>query len=422
MCDQYQNVHAFWASQGATDSAIYHRSDASGTWAPPADVLITREARFLAGAIGPDDTVHLAWITTHGGDLLYTRAPLYHVNDTRRWLEPRALASKVSGSTNPAGRFMAIDKNGAIYIVYGLSDSEGLNHDLLFIRSIDGGQTWAAPASIMTAVTRVSAGLIGTLAIDGKGRLHVGWVLRSFQYGLLSQLGYVRSIDGGRTWGAPRELAASKTVPGVEMIAPFAFGDDEIHLTWDTPDRYHQWSSDGGETWSKPVLIMDLGAAFGGYNQLAKDSAGVVHAIAVERTKVSSTTFDGTAWLPPERIDLREFDYHDQQLAICQGNQLHVIYNDHAAPSVIWYATKSVSAPHIAARSIPAPAVITQKPSPTPQPAADAGSPAGAGLTFRRDAGSVPEQPTGSGILVGIASAFLLCVIGIAVNARRRGL
>ena len=47
---------------------------------------------------------------------------------------------------------------------------------------------------------------------------------------------------------------------------------------------------------------------------------------------------------------------HGLDLVVCQGNQLHVMYEDHLeSDATIWYATRQVTAPHVSRSPWPAP-------------------------------------------------------------------
>lgn len=177
----------------------------------------------------------------------------------------------------------------------------------------------------------------------------MGITIRSQDYGIYSEVGYLQSPDLGQTWLSYRQIAINGTsFQGVSTLRPYTFGADEIHLTWHDPRRMHQWSSDGGKTWSTPVEIMPLGAAFGGPNELAKDSAGNLHAILATGGGVWSGIWSGNAWRNFQPIDNRAIDPHGQHLVVCQGNQLHAVYYDRTGPNKVWYSTKTVVAPHIA--------------------------------------------------------------------------
>jgi hypothetical protein len=137
----------------------------------------------------------------------------------------------------------------------------------------------------------------------------------------------------------------------------------------------HQWSNDGGETWSQPIEIMPLAAAFGGDNALAKDSAGVLHVVTAVNKGVFSAAWDGTRWLAPEQIEGRNMDPHGQQLIVCQGNQLHVVYDDRIGDeTTVWYSHRVVDTPLIGRGALP-------PPNPQPSAAATRRAPPGATIT-----------------------------------------
>ncbi len=359
MCDQYQNAHVFWMERldNNATSVLYYRNNVGGTWTPPLDVVIAGPMLGMSAVLTNDNTAHVIWQTSYRGDVYYTQAPLAEATDAKAWQPPTILASQVGGSN------LFTDERGGLYVVYDQPDDNNTIHAFFLIRSLDGGQTWDEPTNIFTISAPVPAAIPGRIRVDGRGRFHFVYQIRSLQYGVYSFVGYRRSLDRGVTWSTPLELASGNTSPGVDQIGVFTFGNDEVHLTWDQPERRHQWSYDGGETWSQPVTIMELGAAFGGLNVLAKDSAGTLHVISAVGDGVYHATWDGQNWNPPEAIDRRFIDPHNQSLAICEGNRLHVVYNDRTGETEVWYATKQVNTPRIAAQPLP---------QPTPEPTATA--------------------------------------------------
>ena len=227
----------------------------------------------------------------------------------------------------------------------------------------------------LRGVVKSPSTIVLSTEIDARDRIHVGITIRSQTYGDYSELGYIRSLDGGETWQPYQAIAKQNEItPNVSVIAPFAFGEDEIHLTWHDPRRMHMWSTDGGVTWSNPVRIIDLGAGFGGANYLAKDSAGILRAVTGVGGGVYVSTFAGSQWLSPDRIESRWMDPHSQRLVVCQGNQLHVVYDDRIVrDTTVWYAHKQVDAPYIGRSPIPTAeprAVLPTSAAPPPSPTA----------------------------------------------------
>jgi hypothetical protein len=127
----------------------------------------------------------------------------------------------------------------------------------------------------------------------------------------------------------------------------------------------HQWSMDGGETWSAATEILPLGAAFGGQNQLVKDSAGTLHVILATGSGVYSVAGDGAQWGPPEPIDTRPIDPHGQTITTCQGNHVNVAYYDRVGGERVWYSSRQVNAPHIARKPMPTLELAIQVPANT---------------------------------------------------------
>jgi hypothetical protein len=154
------------------------------------------------------------------------------------------------------------------------------------------------------------------------------------------------------------------TAPGVDVPRVFAFGPDEIHVTWSEPARRHIRSVDGGKTWSPPVTIVELGAAFGGFNQLAQDERNALHAITAVGDGLYYSRDAGNGWGPAEPLDRRPFDPHGQQLVLCQGNRLHVAYYDRTGENEIWYASRMIDAPARERRPVPTAMTVAQ-PSPS---------------------------------------------------------
>jgi hypothetical protein len=358
-CDQYQNTHMFWSDMNPDGAAIYYRNNIGGTWSPPADIILNPDHEALRPAVdisSKTDTIHLIWVDRElRADLYYSRAPLQNAADPHAWSEPQMIAANTDGGS------LAIDKDGVIHLVYQFYDADGLQLAVYYIRSDDDGITWSDPATVFAMTAPVPSTLGAKLALDDAGRLHVGITVRSYKYGVYSELDYSQSEDGGKTWMPYKRIDASIVDPtgnyvttlNLSTITPYTFGKDEVHLTWHTPKRMHMWSYDGGKTWSAPIEIMPLPPALGGPNKLVKDSAGVLHVVTAVQGGVFSASWDGKKWSTPERIDDRGIDPHNQDMVVCGGNELHVTYDDRNDSRKVWYSTRSVDAPHIEAKPIP---------------------------------------------------------------------
>ncbi|HTP10653.1 MAG TPA: exo-alpha-sialidase, partial [Anaerolineae bacterium] len=289
LCDPYQNAYLLWAEQANNGAAVYLRTDTNDSWSAARDVIVTPGAVIfgLAAAIGkPTNTLHLIWADQYlRGSLYYSQVPLAMAEEPRSWTEPQLLAQNIDWAA------IKTDSKGTVHVVYGSTDDSGVEHTIYHIESADNGKTWSEPNVVYSVISALPALIRPELAIDGRDRLHVGVSLNSYEYGAYSEVGYIRSEDGGQTWSPYRQIQnKGSTFQGVAWIAPYAFGDDEIHLTWHDPRRMHTWSTDGGKTWHDPQEIMSLPAAFGGRNELTQDSAGVVHAVTAVGNGVYSAS------------------------------------------------------------------------------------------------------------------------------------
>lgn len=354
---------------------MYYRTDVNGSWSTPVDILMIPHLSILrtSGAISEKtNTLHILWTDTElHGDLHYSSAPLATAGDPRAWSTPILLTPNAESAS------IAVDTNGVLHVIYGSYDQEGLQLDVDHIQSNDDGLSWTQPATIFSTAAPVRSGISAQFTIDGAGRFHVGITMRSLTYGVYSEVGYLRSSDGGKTWGPYMRINASKINPaGAQVLisvnlstaSAYAFGQNEVHLTWHDPRRMHMWSSDGGVTWSVPDEIMPLAPGLGGPNALAQDSAGVIHVVTAVGGGVYSASWDGKQWSAPEQIEFRPIDPHAQSLIVCQGNQLYVTYDDRNDTVKLWYSSRQVKAPHIAQQPPPMPTLVA--PSPTRSAAA----------------------------------------------------
>jgi hypothetical protein len=366
VCDAYQNVHLLWSNNSDTGAALYYQNDVVGRWSIPIDVIAVDDPvliRISAGISNEFETLHVVWQNRFiGGDVYYSRTPLQKAGDPQFWTQPLML---VAGADRVK---LAVDQNGKIHIVYGISNNGSKENAVYYVTSVDEGESWSEPIPVYQTISVLPSEIQPAIAVDGRERLHIGITLRSQDYGAYSEVGYLKSADEGRNWTPYQQIQVmGTTFQGVSTITPYAFGDDEVHLTWHDPRRMHKFSLDGGETWSIPVEIMSLPAAFGGPNALAMDSAGVIHSVLGTGSGVFSVPWDGQEWLKPELIDGRFLDPHGQHIVSCQGNHLHVVYYDRLGPTRVWHSYSQVEAQPLERQILPSLQVTTVMTQSTPE-------------------------------------------------------
>ena len=343
ICDPYENLHIFWVDRvpGEDGDAIFYRNNIDGVFSPPNDILKVNLFHIFYPdvTISPKtNTIHLTWVNSDGS-LFYSSAPLIDAYDAKAWEPPTLIDTDVF---DPA---IDIGPDGKIHLIYSKSFDQETYFSIIH-RISEDGITWENDSTIYSVDFQEPGFVRLEMAIDGKDRIHVGITSRSQEYAKIFEVGYIRSIDGGSTWDEYIVIEnTSKAFQGTEWIAPYAFGENEIHLTWHNPERMHKWSSDGGNTWSTAVKIIELGAAFGGPNTLAKDSSGKIHSITAVLDGVYSSEWNGEKWVNINRIDNRPIDHHGQQIAICPANEMHTLYYDTLGNGTVWYAKRILDIP-----------------------------------------------------------------------------
>src|SRR5437016_5588586 len=127
----------------------------------------------------------------------------------------------VSEPINPEGLvgqvFLAVDRSGAstnnnIYLLASVQPTGFSNgSDVMFVRSTDGGRTFSAPRRINDdPVNHAKWHWFGTLSVSPNGRIDVVWFdTRNAANNTTSQLFYSYSADGGHTWS--RNVAISNS-------------------------------------------------------------------------------------------------------------------------------------------------------------------------------------------------------------------
>jgi hypothetical protein len=137
--------------------------------------------------------------------------------------------------------------NGMVVLVFGSGNS------IWFARSNDNGRTFAAPAKI---------GELPKLLLGRHRGPRVAFAGNSIIVTAISSDLYAwRSTDGGRTWSKPQIVNDVPEASREGLHALAADPDGHAALVW-LDDRqlpgkrlWHAFSSDGGATWSKNVML-----------------------------------------------------------------------------------------------------------------------------------------------------------------------
>jgi len=209
------NLYSAWQSGAiCTGSGLFTRStDHGNTWLTP--IAIPNSPRFGVVAVGPDGAVYVAGVTSTSFSTFCVAksttaqnpslTPTWSFSVTGNFLGG---SMGISGGPNPGGllgqAWIAVNPNNAshVYLLCSVEPSGSDPLDVMFARSIDGGQTWSVPKRVNDDPTNNGAWQwFGTMSVAPNGRIDVVWNdTRGDPNNVLSRLYYSFSTDEGVTW------------------------------------------------------------------------------------------------------------------------------------------------------------------------------------------------------------------------------
>lgn len=292
--DTHGRVHAFWAVK--SESTIRYALWDGARWSTPLEVETSPNGRpsSPAAVVHPAGMLFLTW--SDGGELYYALAPLAQALEARNWPAPERLT--VSGRVGETVQ-VAVDAQGKLTIAYSVSFNEGRGIYLISTQSaVQAGQlpTWGTPEKVFDAEAagweRVEA---PRLALDAQGTEHMLWS----RYGLPpanQPLGLYYSRSTATDWSTPRQVGSGKA--GWSQLLTSAEG--QIHIAWQellagNPTLFHQYSLDGGLTWSQPARLTSQANA-GGPAALALDNTGYLHLLLINADGSSGAALQHWTW------------------------------------------------------------------------------------------------------------------------------
>lgn len=199
-----------------------------------------------------------------------------------------------------AGSVIGIDiaagPDGVLHVVYAEVGS-----NLFYVRSVDGGRTWSDGINVSTLNSSYEATHWPRLVVSDTGVIHVVWTNVKLPGGW-PPLGvyYARSQDGGETWSAPKLMDEG----GYDQIAVTTAPDGRVYLAWNGMAGSADSPSVGGRyfTWSADEgdtwgaqATITPGGFTSGNPEMAVDSAGTLHLIS-SVSGVDYTAWDGQRW------------------------------------------------------------------------------------------------------------------------------
>ena len=441
VADRFGNVHVFWSEDvdgapfeddkdhpQAGNAILYTRWDGV-SWSRPVDILfIPDESRAgnVAVHVDANDELHAVWEGLT--NFYYSHAPAWQASSAQAWSKPIVVATGSARSRWTSS--ILSDASGNLHIVYATGGNEaGIYH----ILSQDAGLTWGSPVKVSEPLDLLEKSFSNAQVItDGANRLHAVWQTNQ-QAGYGQAVYYARSVDEGETWSPPLQLRYRG--PGdtwVELPYLAVRGESELHLIYvngSNVGRAHRISTDAGQTWSEPRIIITELEGINGYVFPLVDGAGQMHLIANMRTRdqvggIFYARWLGDAWSRAEPLVVNnpnEADAHWTAGTVRLGNELHVAWTQLSRGEIGYVSGTISSAPQTPPHAVPSPLPPTPVPSaivrvkaqtPTPQPTLSPPRPA-AGTSASTERGTPAP-------LVVASSLSVLFVAGVVLWTRLR--
>jgi hypothetical protein len=240
---------------------------------------------------------------------------------------------------------IAADYRGWVHIVWYDHFDEPLNSmNIYYIRSTDNGVSFG-PITLLADYGNFAG--CPAIVTDNFGRLHVVFY-RVQSNGIDVDIIYKQSTDGGSTWGIDKILGVAHGDFGMPLSLATNLRDGVfvIYSDWTGPyfDSYDCWfirSTDGGSTWATPVKLTNS-ALVDVVGSIAADTLNRLHIVYVDhRTGVRQlyyrrSTNMGQSFEPEVSLTTRYSNKFFTSVYTDRGDNVHVVWEDSSSNTNNW--------------------------------------------------------------------------------------
>jgi len=430
--------HAFWRQaeeaqgNGLTYAGYYARWDGE-RWTRPVAVLASPGGHLgnLSAALDAEGRLLAAWDDASSGKMYISWADAERANSPLEWSAPLELPAPHPTASQPV---LLAGVGGRLYLAYALPLNEGRGVYLAI--SSDSGQTWSDPVQVFDAVAE-GWERVGSLdiALARDGSLHLLWT-RAALPGGNGTLGlyYAASQDGGQSWSAPDRVVEADVL----WSRVVAVGERTVHRIWQEerngrPVLNHQFSPDGGLTWSRPSGMMTFGDIVG-RPALAYNPAGRLHLLQAtcEQTgfpklELNHWLWDGERWRAEEGLSLDPgLEVQGAAAAFSPDGALGALLvaslNEPDADTnsmQVYFSLRDLALPGDLPSLPPLPTpepTMTPTPGPTPTPTLTPLPPLPDEPVVTGSLGPIPLDNNWVGLILGGGLGVLLVLVGFGVR------
>ncbi len=230
---------------------------------------------------GANGILYSAWVDQTKKDVLFQR-----LDFRGRTLDAQINISRTPDTFSWLPRIATVPGQPlAVLVLWQEIIFSGGGHggDMMVARSIDGGASFSAPTNVSASIGGDGKGRINKEIWDNgsqdivaapHGMVHLAWT----EYD--GQLWTARSLDGGKSFSAPRQIAGSAKLPARAPSLALA-PDGKLYLAFTTgedpaSDIHLMQSDDGGASFSPPRIV-EKTPGYSDAPRLAVDQDGTLH-------------------------------------------------------------------------------------------------------------------------------------------------
>ena len=294
--------------------------------------------------------IHAFWIDSTNA-LFYSRVLADNFSTGESWEESKELAESAVDFN------VAIDDKGIIHLAYvRILSTEESPSGIYYRASKDNGANWDTSQALyqsqyFRSLTPEEANV--KLTTSGDGSIYVVWDNRPLKLIL-----FTKSIDGGNSWTEPKVLKGPDVEDGnnIPFGVNIAVNGNDMLITWQSGqpnancDQYSQWSTDNGNSWSTPLLVIQSKYGCSPESKLFAIQDGLILLRANMENQPALLAWNGSQWSNRQNIltsftdpdTYNSINYRVQQTILVGSTQLYVVGYDDGGIGDTWLTSRSL--------------------------------------------------------------------------------
>lgn len=322
--DNTDNLHVVYYSKeyNATyDNIAYRKSTDGGLiWSAKVDVTTSTSRNSTDPYINTDNSgnLHVAYESREYNSLCDNVAYKKSTDDGVTWSARQDLTTISTFSSYNTVRKpkIIIDQSSNLNIIYDSVEYENILSNISYLKSTDGGSSWADRVSVTTAGDRGFGYDMFDLVLDLEHNLYAFYVADESTDPDISYVTFRKSVDSGVTWSDPSFIAV---VDGSNMsqFKVIVDSSDNLHLVYVSKEYNSSYyniayrnSTNGGTTWSDRADVTTSTSRNSYLPEITIDSLNNLHIVYFSREfnatysniAYRKSTNGGTVW--SDKVDL----------------------------------------------------------------------------------------------------------------------